>query len=167
MNKKKYESLRNEYLLLKFFQPWSFLRVSPAFLKLWKCSILPPWRLNSNLYIKYRVSFKISRNEGNFEHWPFKKKVLPGVAKPCLMVLQPLVEFWFGLQAKKIAKKYGIFYKFASKLKRCSKLPSFTVLCSSSRPSLRWNSWTSIFDKRILSFALCYSVFTALSTGGF
>ncbi len=28
---------------------------------------------------------------------------------------------------------------------------------SSSWPSLRWNSWTSIFDKRLLSFALCYS----------
>ncbi len=126
--KKKYESLRNKYLFLKFFQPRSFLRVSPAFLKLWKYSILPPWRRNSNLYIKYRVSFEISRNEGNFEHWPFFKKVLPGVAKSCLMVLQTLVEFLvWPSSKKKLWKKYGIFDKFASKLKRCSKLPSFTV----------------------------------------
>ncbi len=42
----------------------------------------------------------------------------------------------------------------------CSICP---VLCSSSRPSLRWNSWTSIFDKRLLSFALCYSQSLLLS----
>jgi hypothetical protein len=34
--------------------------------------------------------------------------------------------FGLAFKPKKIAKKYGIFYKFASKLKRCSKLPSFT-----------------------------------------
>ncbi len=34
--------------------------------------------------------------------------------------------FGLAFKQKKIAKKYGIFYKFASKLKRCSKLPSFT-----------------------------------------
>jgi hypothetical protein len=35
--------------------------------------------------------------------------------------------FGLAFKQKKLRKKYGIFYKFASKLKRCSKLPSLTV----------------------------------------
>ena len=36
--------------------------------------------------------------------------------------------FGLAFKQKKWWKKYGIFYKFASKLKRCSKLPTFMVL---------------------------------------
>jgi hypothetical protein len=57
--------------------------VLPAFLKLWKCSILSPRRLNANLYTKYWVRSKLAdrRVISNTDH--FLKKVLPGVAKPC------------------------------------------------------------------------------------
>ena len=93
------------------------------------CSILPPWRRNSNLYIKYRISFEIRQHVGNFEHRPYLKKsptrggktMLNGVATPSRI-------FGLAFRLKKSGrKKIGHIFKFVSNLKRCSKLPSSTV----------------------------------------
>ncbi len=82
-----------------------------AFLKHWKCSILSHQGHNSNLYIKNRVSFEISRRAGNFEHRAFFKKSPTRGGKTMLNDFAPPSRI-FGLAfklKKSSEKKSGIF----------------------------------------------------------
>ncbi len=65
----------------------------------------------ANLYIKYRVSFEISRHAGNFEHRPFLKKSPTRGGKTILNGFAPPSRtFGLAFELKKCdEKKSGIF----------------------------------------------------------